>query len=382
VFESNVNTPDPAGAVGADGHFMDRAIDLAWLGAGWTPPNPLVGAVAVKDGHVVGTGYHERYGEAHAETVALGRAGDDARGSTLYVTLEPCCHHGNTPPCVEAIVRSGVKRVVIPILDPDERVNGRGVRYLRENGVRVDVGVGRERALLLNARYLKRKLGLGTSVTLKMAVTLDGRIASRRGGRDTITGDEARRLVHRFRAANDAVAIGVNTLAVDSPLLDCRLLDGAGPPVPVVFDSKLSFPIDHPWLHERSAVIVTGNGASASKEEQLKAAGGRVVRCPAGDGGVDIEAAVKALSRLGIESILVEGGARLFTSFLNSGAWDGLYMFVSPALFGGEGVAVSNDRIDRDRLNAELAGTASVADDVLLSFINKNTMKSLLDRLA
>ncbi len=365
----------------ADSFFLDRALDVAWLGAGRAHPNPLVGAVVVKDGRILGAGCHERFGGAHAEIAALDRAGNGAEGGTLYVTLEPCCHHGNTPPCVESIVDKGVRRVVIPTLDPDERVNGRGVRYLEDNGISVDIGIGRDRALILNMKYLKNKLGLGPAVTLKMAVTLDGRIASSPGARDDITGVEARRLVHRLRAAHDAVAIGVNTFDVDSPKLDCRLVDGVAAPVPVVFDSKLSFPSAHPWLSGRAAVIVAGCDTPPEKEEEIKAAGGRVLKCAIDETGVDVADTVDALCGLGLESVLVEGGAKVFESFVRAGVWDGMFMFVAPSLFGAGGVAVSNDRFDKATLNAELAGVATVGGDVLLSFINKNTQRSLLEKL-
>ncbi|MEJ2722023.1 MAG: bifunctional diaminohydroxyphosphoribosylaminopyrimidine deaminase/5-amino-6-(5-phosphoribosylamino)uracil reductase RibD [bacterium] len=150
---------DPTAQYTLDDYFLDRAIDLAWLGAGGTHPNPLVGAIVVKDGRIVGVGYHQKYGEAHAETIALDRAGKAARGATLYVTLEPCAHEGNTPPCADQVLKSGVRRVVIPTLDPDERVNGRGVRILRDGGVEVEVGRCVERAMLLNMVYFKRALG-------------------------------------------------------------------------------------------------------------------------------------------------------------------------------------------------------------------------------
>ena len=398
MFDSSLNSPDSLRRIlesedpstrnadiddfAVDGCFLDRALDLAWLGAGSTHPNPLVGAVVVKDGRVLGAGYHKRFGEAHAEVLALDRAGRGAEGSTLYVTLEPCSHHGNTPPCVEHIVKCGVKRVVIPILDPDERVNGSGVQYLRDNGIAVDVGVGQERALLLNMKYLKKKLDLGPSVTLKMAVTLDGRIASRPGARDDMTGVEARRMVHRLRAVHDAVAIGVNTFDIDSPKLDCRLVDDVESPVPVVFDSRLSFPVGHPWLSGRAPVIVAGRDAPVEKEKELTVSGGRVVRCSLDESGVDIAGAIASVFGLGLESVLVEGGAKVFASFVRAGLWDGLYMFVSPSFFGAGGVAVSSESFDKNHLNAELAGMAAVSGDVVLSFINKNTRRSMLERLA
>jgi diaminohydroxyphosphoribosylaminopyrimidine deaminase/5-amino-6-(5-phosphoribosylamino)uracil reductase len=365
-----------------DEHFVDRAIDLAWVAAGKTQPNPLVGAVVVKDGKVLGTGYHRRYGEDHAETIALESAGEEARGSTLYVTLEPCAHQGNTPPCVDQIIASGVARVVVPTLDPDQRVNGKGMRTLRENGIRADVGPGSERALLLNLPYFKSKLGLGPAVTLKMAVTLDGKIASRHGGRDDITGIESRRMVHRLRAIHEGVLIGIDTFTTDSPRLDCRLLDGVKPPVPVLIDSDLEFPAENPWLAERGVFILTASEPPRQKADALSKAGARVIPCETRGRRIDIAAAVEALHRAGMASVLVEGGARVFSSFAESGAWDGMFVFVSPGLFGPDGVGLADRAIDPAGLGAVFAGASRVGGDVMLSYIKETTKAALLSRLS
>ena len=378
----NGGAGEPEDEWGADGHFIDRAIDLAWLGAGRTQPNPLVGAVVVKDGKVLGAGYHPAYGEDHAETIALERAGESARGSTLYVTLEPCAHHGNTPPCVDQITASGVARVVVPTLDPDARVYGRGIQFLRDKGIRVDVGPRAERALLLNLPYFKSKLGLGPAVTLKMAVTLDGKIASRPGRRDDITQTDSRRMAHRLRAVHRGVLVGIETLATDSPRLDCRLLDGVKSPAPVVIDSSLRFPASHPWLAERDVFVVTTSDPSKEKEEALVRLGARVIRCGAKGRWVDVAAAVDALGRAGISSVLVEGGGSVFSSFAESGVWDGMFIFVSPILFGPDGVSLADHAIDREALDAVFAGASHLGGDVVLSYINEKTRSVLLSRLS
>ncbi len=378
--------PDPADDLVAeytpDDYFLDRAIDLAWLGAGRTHPNPLVGAVVVKDGRIISIGYHQKYGEAHAETVALDRAGETARGSTLYVTLEPCAHEGNTPPCVDQILRSGVKRVVIPTLDPDERVNGRGVEMLREGGVEVEVGRRTERSMLLNMMYFKRVLGLGMAITLKMAVTLDGRIASEPGSRDRISGEEAHRFVHRLRAVHDGVLVGINTFLIDAPRLDCRSIDTNGSPAVLVLDSTLRFPLDAPLLGgKRTVVIVTADSADEDKVVALSRAGALVLRCPSKDGKIAVTDAIERLETRGVSSCLVEGGGEVFSSFTAAGTWDGMHVFVAPVLFGPAGVGLSNLRLDRSQIGAVHAGVSASSGDVLMSFVNEKTRKQLLKHL-
>lgn len=370
-----------SGAYGVDDFFTDRAIDLAWMGAGKTAPNPLVGALVVKDGKVLGVGYHPRYGEDHAETIALHQAGRATEGATIYVTLEPCAHHGNTPPCAEHVIRSGVRRVVACTLDPDSRVNGRGLRMIRERGIEVEVGRRMERAMLLNMAYLKGKLDLAPAVTLKMAITLDGKIASRPGRRDQITSEDSRRMTHRLRANHDAVLVGIETVLTDAPRLDCRLLDGVKNPVPVVLDSRLRFPADHPWTADRSPIVVASPEAPEERERVLSRAGARVLRCRSAEGGVDVEATVDALRSRGVRSLLVEGGARVFSSFLRAGTWDAMFVYVSPVLFGPEGVGLSDRVMDKDAIGAVFAGASVHGEDALLGFINEKTRRALSARL-
>jgi len=364
-----------------DDFYLDRAIDVAWQAAGRTQPNPLVGALVVNKGRILSVGHHQVYGEAHAETIALDAAGEASRGSTLYVTLEPCAHHGNTAPCVDDIIQRGIRRVVVPTLDPDKRVNGHGVEVLRENGVKVDVGIGVERALLLNMPYFKRVLGMGPVVTLKMAMTLDGRIASQPGSRDEITGIEARRMVHRLRAVHSGVLVGINTFTVDKPRLDCRLLDSVDPPTPVVLDTKLRYPIAHGWPRDRNAIVVTANDSTAVKENELVKAGVSVIRCDTTDNGINLSDAMNKLYGEGLESILVEGGGRVFSSFVDADHWDGMYLFVSPAFYGPHGVSVSDRPIDQTKIGAVLAGVSTIAGEVVMSFISDKTRRDLLDRL-
>jgi diaminohydroxyphosphoribosylaminopyrimidine deaminase/5-amino-6-(5-phosphoribosylamino)uracil reductase len=361
---------------------MDRALDLAWLGSGRTRPNPLVGAVVVRDGLVIGDGYHTACGREHAEAEALDRAGSAARGATLYVTLEPCVHHGKTPPCTDRIRESGVRRVVVGTLDPDPRVSGRGIETLRSYGIEVVLGVRAERTLLVNLPYFKKALRLGTAVTLKMACSLDGRIAKRPGSRDAISGTEARRFTHRLRAIHDGVLVGSETLLVDSPQLDCRLLEDVPAPTPVVMDARLRFPAGHRWADERRHfIVVAGDDCDETRRARIADEGGRVLTCARQDGRLDPRSALESVGKAGINSLLVEGGAEIFSSFAQRGLWDAMHIFVSPVVFGREGVGMASMTIDYDTLGAVAVGVSMFDNDILISYLRGQTRTSLLERL-
>jgi diaminohydroxyphosphoribosylaminopyrimidine deaminase/5-amino-6-(5-phosphoribosylamino)uracil reductase len=363
-----------------DDFYLDRAISLAWLGAGRTLANPMVGAVVTKDGRIVGEGYHEAFGLAHAETVALDEAGAEARGATLYVTLEPCTHQGKTPPCVGRIISSGVERVVVCTADPDPRMDGLGIEALRSRGIRVDVGPRAERAILLNLPYFKRMMNLGRTMTIKAASTWDGRIASRPGTRDNITGPDAQVFVHRLRATHQGVLVGINTLLVDQPRLDCRALDGVQDPTPVVLDTRFRFPADYRWIEEgRRFAVITGEEPSGDKAREIEASGGAVLRCDKRGDRIDETSAVETIVGWGISSILVEGGADVLTSFLGSTAWDSLRLFLSPAVFGPEGVDLVNSLLDPG--DTILAGVENFGQDVLISYLKSNTHAAITDCL-
>jgi riboflavin-specific deaminase-like protein len=252
---------------------------------------------------------------------------------------------------------------------------------LRENGIRADVGAGAERALLLNLPYFKSKLGLGPAVTLKMAVTLDGKIASMPGRRDDISGEGSRRMAHRLRAIHDGVLVGIETMETDAPRLDCRLLDGVKPPSPIVIDPDLRFPASHPWLEDRDVYVVTLAGAAEDRIRALAGRGARVIRCAASDRRIDIAAAVGELHRAGVKSVLVEGGARVFSSFAAAGVWDAMFVFVSPMFFGPDGVGLSDRALERAGLGAVFAGASRADGDVVLGYINERTRADLISRL-
>ena len=317
---------------------MARALALARRGAGETNPNPLVGCVVVKAGRVVGEAWHRRAGEAHAEVEALRRAGEAARGATLYVTLEPCAHQGRTPPCAPLVAASGVRRVVAAIRDPDPRVDGRGLALLRRAGIAVDLGVGEAEARAINERFLASATRGRPFVLLKAAMTLDGRIATAAGRSKWITSPAQRRAARALRRLHDAVAVGVGTVLADDPML-LPAPPVRRPFVRVVFDSRLRLPPGSRLARSarRSPVWVLTTAARSRRRAALEARGVRVVVVPGGPSRVPVPAAVRVLRRLGLRSLMVEGGAELLGSFLAARAFDQAALFRAPLLLGGRG---------------------------------------------
>ncbi len=319
---------------------MRRALALAARGVGTTHPNPRVGAVLVRGGKVVGEGWHRAPGEPHAEALALAAAGPRARGGTLFVTLEPCAHHGRTPPCADALVEAGVARVVAAMNDPDPQVDGRGISRLRRAGVEVEVGLLGEEARELNRAYLwHRRTGLPW-VTLKLALSLDGRLADPRGASRWITGERARACVHRLRAGHDAILVGVGTVLADDPLLTVR--DGRRPSVPplrVVLDPSLRTPPASRLLaslDQAPLLLVAGEGAPEGRVRRLRAAGAEVLILPRTRGTFAWPALGRALTARGVLSVLAEGGGRTAGWLLARGAVRRAELFYAP-LFLGEG---------------------------------------------
>jgi diaminohydroxyphosphoribosylaminopyrimidine deaminase/5-amino-6-(5-phosphoribosylamino)uracil reductase len=342
----------------------------------------MVGAVVVNHGTVVGEGYHQRCGEAHAEVIALDQAGREARGATMYVSLEPCSHHGRTPPCVDQIVAGGVRRVVIPSIDPDERVSGRGVNALRAAGIAVDIGCEEAAAVTTNLGYYKHRLSLEPTVVLKMAVTADGKIATRPGQRDDVTGTAAKQYVHRLRALTDGVAVGLRTAIVDDPRLDCRLTECGRQPVPVVFDEALELPVDNRWAREgRTFIVVGGKGAVADRGSEYRSNGGRVLACESAGDLVDVRDAVDQLAGEGVQRLLVEGGASVFSNFLREDVWDALYVFHSPKLFGDSGVSVFKGA-EPFTPDAVAVDAMRLDGDFLHRYLNRHTYEQIVSRMA
>mgnify|MGYP001220981833 CR=1 FL=1 len=334
-----------------DSDLMRSALSLAARGLGATMPNPTVGCVLYRPdigagGRVVGRGWTQRGGRPHAETEAIARAGDLARGAAAYVTLEPCAHQGQTPPCASALVEAGVERVVISVLDPDPRVNGSGVRKLEKAGVEVLSGVCGEQGAALLAGYLKRLDAGRPLVTVKVATSLDGRIALHNGQSKWITGDLARARAHLLRARHDGVMIGVGTLAEDDPELTCRLPGlEARSPVRIIADGRLRAPLTSKLIATANEIptwIVAADGAPGDRKRALAGLGVQVLDVGRDESGnPDMKEALSKIGDLGLQSLLVEGGGRLVSSLLLAGCVDRLAWFRAPKVIGDDGVAAA-----------------------------------------
>ncbi|NLX91185.1 MAG: bifunctional diaminohydroxyphosphoribosylaminopyrimidine deaminase/5-amino-6-(5-phosphoribosylamino)uracil reductase RibD [Firmicutes bacterium] len=321
--------------------YMWSALDLARQGLGKTSPNPMVGAVLVKDGEVLGTGFHAKAGGPHAEIVALQEAGEKARGATLYTNLEPCSHHGRTPPCVEAIIQAGVKKVVVAMVDPNPIVSGAGIRRLREAGIKVRVGVLEEKARRLNEVFLKYITTKTPFLIVKMAMTLDGKIAVKSGQSRWITGPKSRKFVHKLRSMSDGIVVGINTLLQDDPLLNVRLNgEKSANPARIIVDSKGRLPLESRVVKtaaEIKTILATTELAPSSKLASLESAGVEVLVLPLKNGRVDLRAMMSVLGKKEISILMAEGGGTLNYSFLTENLIDKIYFFLAPKLVGGKG---------------------------------------------
>jgi diaminohydroxyphosphoribosylaminopyrimidine deaminase/5-amino-6-(5-phosphoribosylamino)uracil reductase len=324
----------------SDERLMRRALELAERGRGLTSPNPMVGAVVVgPSGEVVGEGVHQRAGGPHAEVTALRAAGSHTRGATLYVTLEPCAHHGRTPPCAQAVVEAGVARVVAPLADPNPLVAGRGFAILRGAGVEVSVGLLADEALRQNRVFFTAMRERRPHVTLKAAMTLDGKIADADGASRWITGERARAHAHRLRSEADAVVVGVATVLRDDPELTVRL----GEPWPrepyrVALDTEARTPPGARFISAGDparAIVAVGEGVSEERGRALETVGATVVRCPTRDGRVDLGFLLGELFAREVRGVLVEGGGEVHAAFLDAGVVDRVAVFVAPLLVGG-----------------------------------------------
>ena len=319
---------------------MRRALALARLGWGRVHPNPQVGAVVVRDGRVVGEGYHEEYGGAHAEVVALRAAGEAARGATLFVTLEPCTHHGRTPPCTEAIMAAGIAEVIYAAEDPNPRA-GRGSEQLRDAGVRVHGGVERDAARELNAAFYHVHERGPPYVALKLAVSLDGRIAGRPGARTTLTGREATREVHRLRSGFDAILVGRGTAAADDPLLTVREVPIRQQPIRIVVDSGARLDVASRLVRtaaEAPVWVLAAADADPERVHRLAAHGVRVIQAEARPAGIDLPGGLRALAAAGARTIFAEGGSRIASALIDADLVQRLFLFVAPVFLGSAGV--------------------------------------------
>ncbi len=323
-----------------EAEYMRRAISLAKRGLGTTSPNPMVGAVVVKGGKVVGEGYHRKAGEAHAEIVALEKAGQRARGGTLILNLEPCCHTGKTPPCVNSIIKAGLRKVVVAMQDPNPVVNGRGIEMLKKAGIDVKVGLLEREARVLNEAFITFVERKRPFFVVKGAMSLDGKIATRIGESKWISNEESREYTNQLRAVMDGIMVGINTVILDNPLLLPRVSKPKRYPARIVLDSKLRIPPSCELVKTGSkfrTLVFTLPDSRQDKESRLTSLGIEVVRVAPGENGrLALSAVCKELWQREIASVLVEGGGELNSCFINEGLADKIVIFYAPKLIGGK----------------------------------------------
>ena len=359
-----------------DAPHLERTIELAASALGHTSPNPLVGAVVVKDGRRIGEGFHAAAGEPHAERVALSECEQDPAGATLYVSLEPCAHHGRTPPCTEAILEAGIARVVVASDDPSPKVAGRGLGVLRDEGVQVETVDGEiaDRARLINQPFRKHARRGRPLVIFKCAMTLDGRVATRTGDSQWISGESSRARAHRWRAECDAVAVGIHTARTDDPLLTARVPGVARQPIRVVFDSEASLPLGSQLVqgaNEVPVVLVCSRAAKRTAADGLRNAGVEVIVCSGPNEAARLADALGELGSRDVQSLLLEGGPHLAGSFLEAGEIDQARMFIAPKLAGGRDAkaAIEGQGVERisDSLQSLHTEVERIDDDILIT---------------
>ena len=379
-------TTEAAEAVGTetestalDESMMRRAMRLARQGAGWTNPNPLVGAVIVKDGRIIGEGYHELYGEAHAERNAIAACAEDPAGATLYVTLEPCCHVGKQPPCTEAVIAAGIKRVVVGSRDPNPLVSGKGNAALREAGIEVVEDVLRDRCDAINPVFFHFMNTGRPYVVSKWAMTLDGKIATHSGDGRWVSCAESRADTHRLRHRLAAVMVGIGTVIADDPMLTARCDFPTRQPLRVVVDSNLRISTDSQLMQTANRVpvlVATAVPQSDDRVRMLRIWGAEIVSLPRRDGEVDLAALIHLLGTRGIDSVLVEGGGTLHEAMFRTGLVDRTIVYLAPKVCGGASAVtpVAGQGIERmaDALELGHPMVERIGDDLKITYLRKD----------
>lgn len=351
---------------------MRRALELAKLGIGAVNPNPLVGAVIVKDGRIIGEGYHKAYGGPHAEVNAFNSTSEDVTGAHMYVTLEPCSHYGKTPPCAKAIVEKGIKKVTISMMDPNPIVSGKGIEILKNNGIEVQVGLLEQESKKLNEVFIKYITTQEPFCVMKTASTLDGKIAAVTGDSKWITNEKSREYVHYIRHRLSAIMVGVDTVIKDNPSLTTRLKDVNGRnPIRIIVDSSARIPLDSKVFKEEGrTIIATTEKASKDKLNSIEKLGGEIIINPLKEGRVDLNSLMKKLGEKKIDSVLLEGGGTLNYSALKSGIVDKVMTFIAPKIIGGAlaktSVAGEGIELMKDAINLKDINISRFDDDILI----------------
>ena len=353
-----------------DEFYMKRALELAIKGVGMVNPNPMVGAVIVKDNKVIGEGFHEKYGHAHAERNAVKNAVEDIEGATVYVTLEPCAHYGKTPPCVDLLIEKKVRKVVIGMLDPNPLVAGKSIKKLKENNIEVKVGVKEKECRKLNEVFIKYILSKKPFVVLKAAMSLDGKIATRTGESKWISSKKSRLQVHNLRNKLSGIMVGVNTVIKDDPELTCRIQNGSNP-IRIIVDSILRIPMNSKVLQNKDnkTIIATTKRANMKNMQELLKKNIKVLIIEEKNGQVNLNALIKKLGELNIDSILLEGGGTLNYSALEENIVDKVMIYISPKIIGGEFSKTPVGGIGIDKLNDAFKLkdiTANIVDEDIL----------------
>ena len=357
-----------------DQEYMLRAIQLAKKGEGWTNPNPMVGAVIVKDGRIIGEGYHKKYGELHAERNAIASLTESAEGAVIYVTLEPCCHHGKTPPCTEAIIEQKIRKVVIGSRDPNPKVSGKGIKMLQEAGIEVIEDFMREECDRLNPVFFHYITTKTPYVVMKYAMTLDGKIATKTGASKWITGEAARAEVQHMRHRYMGIMAGIGTVLADDPMLNVRV-EGWKSPIRILCDSGLRIPLDGQIVKSagkyRTIVAYADSENTEAKRKRLHEMGVETICCPDENNQVDLKKLMKYLGEEGIDSILLEGGGTLNDSALRAGIVQEVQAFIAPKLFGGmnsktpvEGIGV---RFPSEAVKLKCTDICQIGEDIRIT---------------
>ena len=357
-----------------DQEYMLRAIQLAKKGEGWTNPNPMVGAVIVKDGKIIGEGYHKKYGELHAERNAIASLTESAEGAVIYVTLEPCCHHGKTPPCTEAIIEQKIRKVVIGSRDPNPKVSGKGIKMLQEAGIEVIEDFMREECDRLNPVFFHYITTKTPYVVMKYAMTLDGKIATKTGASKWITGEAARAEVQHMRHRYMGIMAGIGTVIADDPMLNVRV-EGWKSPIRILCDSGLRIPLDGQIVKSagkyRTIVAYADSENTEAKRKRLHEMGVETICCPDENNQVDLKKLMKYLGEEGIDSILLEGGGTLNDSALRAGIVQEVQAFIAPKLFGGmnsktpvEGIGV---RFPSEAVKLKCTDICQIGEDIRIT---------------